>query len=32
MEENLIQGMDECECYQLLITKIVSHAVMQHGQ
>ena len=30
--KNLIQGMDECECYQLLITKIVSHAVMQHGQ
>ena len=23
-EENLIQGMDDCECYQLLITKIVS--------
>ena len=30
--KNLIQGMDECECYQLLITKIVSHAVMQYGQ
>ena len=22
--KNLVQGMDECECYQLLITKIVS--------
>ena len=22
--QNLIQDMDECECYQLLITKIVS--------